>query len=133
MGCNCKNKKKLEDKEITNQEVVVNNKKSESIFIASLNYGLRFMMFVLTTIISMPIVTIFTIYMLFRTLVLNKNIDVTGILFSIGKLIQKRNIEKDVDDKDEDEDEWDVTLYDGLEDEDFSNIIETEDITVEKK
>lgn len=120
MGCNCKNKK-ISENNLDINDVSFSQIKNKSITITAINYVLRFLMFVITSVISIPVVIVFTIYMLFKTILIGKSIDISGTMKSIGTMLkQKENNDENEDEIDED-DEDDYEIYD------------VDDITVEKK
>ncbi len=109
MGCNCK-----KDGNQYNVDSDVNLTKR------ILNYSFRFIMFSLS-LITLPIIVIASIWILFRTLVLNKDVNITQILKFMIKASKKV--------KDDDDDDYDEDIYD---DEDEYELMDVENITYEK-
>jgi len=101
MGCNCKN---------DNNGIKVNenasNKSKQSLFIRSLIFLTKVIIFILTSVMATIIVIPFSIYMLYKTIFLNEGLNFNGILLSLGKKLKK----DDEDDEDEFEDEDEFVL-----------------------
>lgn len=108
MGCNCKSDKSI-DSYLTDSE-----KPKEKIGPRIGTYILKSLAFLLM-IAALPIINIFIIWFIFRTLMLNKDVNIKPLLTVIGKKFQ---------DKEEDEEEE----YDDLTEEDVV-MIDVEDIT----
>lgn len=107
MGCNCK---KDSNQYSVGSDVNVTKR--------ILNYSFRIIMFSLS-LLTLPIIVIFSTWILFRTLVLNKDVNITEMLKGVIKAFKTKN-----DDDDDDED-----IYD---DEDEYELMDVENITYEK-
>lgn len=108
MGCNCKNS--VQAKEI-NENRTTGNKIT--------HYFLKTLMF-LFIISLLPIINIYLVYIIFKMIVLNKEIDIKPLLLAIGEKF-KEKIE-------EDEDEEDDVDFDSLTPDDVV-MLDAEDIT----
>jgi hypothetical protein len=86
-----------------------------------LNYSFRMIMFSLS-LLTLPIILIFSTWFLFRTLVLNKEVNITEIL----KFIIKKFTNKKIND----DDDYDDDIYD--DDDDEYELMDVENITYEK-
>ena len=97
MGCNCKND--------GNQYSVSSD---VNLTKRILNYSLRIIMFSLS-LLTLPIIVIASIWILFRTLVLNKDVNITGMLkFMVKAFKNANNSNDDDDDYYDDEDEYEL-------------------------
>ena len=106
MGCNCKN---------GSQEPIIDNRPTG---VKITHYVLKTLMFLLM-IVLLPVINLFLIYFMFKTLVLNREIDIKPLLLAIGKKFQRNDDEEDDDD------------YYGLNPEDVV-MVDVEDITNKK-
>jgi hypothetical protein len=86
-----------------------------------INYSLRIIMFSLS-LLTLPIIVIASIWILFRTLVLNKDVNITGMLKFMVKAFKNANNNHDDDDDDDD-------YYD---DEEEYELMDVENITYQK-
>ena len=93
MGCNCKT-------QTEQYSVKTDVKLSKKIT----NYTLRSIVF-LVSLIFLPIILIVSIWFMFRTLVLDKEADIVGIVSSIGNLFISNKDKEDDDDDDDDMEE----------------------------
>ena len=109
MACNCKND--------GNQYSVASDVNLTKRII---NYSLRIIMFSLS-LLTLPIIVIASIWILFRTLVLNKDVNITGMLKFMVKAFKNANNNHDDDDDDD--------YYD---DEDEYELMDVENITYQK-
>lgn len=105
MGCNCKNSAQAQQ---------INDNRTTGVKIA--HYTLKTFAFLLM-IVLLPLINLFLIYFMFKTLVLSKEVDIKPLLLAIGKKF------KDKDDDDEDEID-----YETLTPEDVV-MVDVEDIT----
>ena len=102
MGCStCKNKnteKKVDDRPLG---------------LKVIGLLFRFILFIIASIVTSIIVIPFSVYMLFKTILLEEAIDFTGILLTMGGKL-KRNYDDEDDDEDEFEfeDEDEIVLLD---------------------
>ena len=101
MSC-CKDKKsknEIGDLELFKNPNINNDK---DWFYKSLNFGIRIIIFLLALSLVVPTVIPFTVYMLFKTIILeNGNIDIKPAMITLGKWMGLGNNSKD--------DEIDVT------------------------
>jgi len=124
MGCNCKNKKLSEVIKSVDENIKYDNNKNNSTALKIINYTFKTLLFLIVSALSLPIVVIFTFYILFKTLVLGDSINMNSAITSIGKALK---LNKDNDSNEEDED-----LIDEDNEDDYE-IYDVDDITVEKK
>jgi hypothetical protein len=110
MACNCKND--------GNEYSVASDVNLTKRII---NYSLRIIMFSLS-LLTLPIIVIASIWILFRTLVLNKDVNITGMLKFMVKAFKNANNNHDDDDDDDD-------YYD---DEEEYELMDVENITYQK-
>lgn len=108
-GCNCKNSAQAQQ---------INDNRTTGVKIT--HYTLKTLMFLLMVVL-LPIINLFLIYFMFKTLVLNKEVDIKPLLLAIGKKFKER----DEDDYDDDID------YETLTPEDVV-MVDVEDITGKK-
>ena len=99
MGCNCK----TQTEQYSVESDVKLNKKI-------INYTLRSVVF-LFSLILLPIILVASIWIIFRTIVLNKEINVFEILNSLGNLLKSNKNDDDDDDNYEIEEEYDIDDY----------------------
>ena len=102
----------------------MNNNNNNSTALKIINYTFKTFLFLIVSVLSLPIVVIFTFYVLFKTLVLGDSINMTGAITSIGKALK---LNKGNDNNEEDEDLIDEDSEDEYE------VYDVDDITVEKK
>jgi hypothetical protein len=122
MSCNCKNKN-LSDI-ISEGGVKSNNKKMWHVHVVG--YTVKSLVFLLTLIIGLPILNVYVIFLLFKLLVLNKNLDTSDLVSSLVNLTKKFTPkDDDDDDDDEDDDEFELT--------DVDDITEVEELTILEK
>ena len=95
MGCNCKTN-------AIDTEALMANSSGSKISIGQnvLKYSLKTLVFLLVLIL-LPIINLAIIWFIFRTVVLNKDIDIKPLLLSIGSKFQNKDDESDDDDYDE--------------------------------
>jgi uncharacterized membrane protein len=103
MGCNCKNS----SVETESEKIEKTNK------IKVFNIALNFIAFLIVTCIVIPLIIPFTIYVLFKTIVLrNSDMNVTSNLLKLGKkMMEKENSNKDDESYDlfENNDDYELT------------------------
>jgi len=87
MGCNCKSDKSV------NKTLINENKEKISITKKIINFALRTIVF-LTFILFLPFIITYIIWMLFKTIFLNKDIDIKPLLMMIADKFK-------IDDEDE--------------------------------
>ena len=109
MGCNCKNKN-LSDI-ISEGGIKSSNKKMWHVHVVS--YIVKSVAFLLTLIIGLPILNVYVIYLIFKFLVLNKNLNTNDLVSSLVTLTKKYT-PKDDDDDDDDDDEFELTDVDDI-------------------
>lgn len=102
MGCNCKTQN---DQQNVGPDMKLNKK--------IINYTLRSVVF-LFSLILLPIILVASIWFMFRTLVLNKEVDIIGMLSLINDKF-KSNKNDDDDDEYYDEDDYELVDVDYLE------------------
>lgn len=112
-GCNCKADKL--DAEILKKDKVKGPLPSVGTYI------LKVLAFVLM-IAALPIINLFIIWFIFRTLVLNREVDIKPLLYAIGAKFKPN-------DNDEDEDEVDINTLT----EDDVELVDVEDIAYKSK
>lgn len=104
MSCNCKNSAQAQQ---------INDNRTTGVKVT--HYILKTFAFLLM-IVLLPVINLFLIYFMFKTLVLSKEVDIKPLLLAIGKKFKE---------KDEDDDEID---YETLTTEDVV-MVDVEDIT----
>lgn len=125
MSCNCKNKN-LSDI-ISEGLVESSNKKMWHVHVVS--YIVKSIAFLITLIIGLPILNVYVIYLIFKFLVLNKNLDTNDLVSSLVTLTKKFTPKDDDDDEDDDYDDDD----DEFELTDVDDITETEELIILEK
>ena len=109
MGCNtCKSKNELVQKTLKFEN---DNNEKKSLFKKIAGYFLKVILFLISSILLIPVSIGITIWILFNTLILNKKLDVFSIVYAIGKLIFHKKYEEEKED-DEDFDEENYELED---------------------
>jgi hypothetical protein len=121
MSCNCKADNKLtsqitENKVKQNKFSINNIKKSST--------SLLYYLFVL--ILGLPFINIFFIWFLFKTIVINQNVDVTNLLAIVAKKLNVKIKDEEEDDDDDDDDLEILTENDVI-------LLDVEDITEPKE
>lgn len=106
-GCNCKNSAQAQQ---------INDNRTTGVKVT--HYALKTLAFLLMVVL-LPVINLFLIYFMFKTLVLSKEVDIKPLLLAIGKKF------KDNSDEDDDEDDID---YETLTPEDVV-MVDVEDIT----
>lgn len=84
-GCNCKNSaqaQEIHDNRTTGAKVA--------------HYTLKVLMFLLMVVL-LPIINLYLIYFMFKTLVLSKEVDIRPLLLAIGKKFKEKDEEDDDD------------------------------------
>ena len=113
MGCNCKGSNNFE---------LIENKETAPLGKQILNYSLKTLTF-LFMVAMLPIINLFIIWFIFKTLVLSENVDIKPLLYAIGKKF-KENADDEVDIDDEE--------FDSLTEDDVV-MIGVDDITKKSK
>jgi hypothetical protein len=109
MGCNCKNDKNNmlnKQDELNNNDVAKQNDeiKSLSLIYKVMYYGVRTLGFFISLII-VPIVLVVTVVFLFKTVVLDKNVNVMNLAKTIKRWQKVRALEvKEEEEEDDDND-----------------------------
>lgn len=88
-GCNCKGNNKNIDSYLADGE-----KSNEKLGPKIGSYVLKFMVFLLM-VAALPIINLFIIWFIFRTLMLNKEVNIKPLLNVIGKKFQDKEIEEE--------------------------------------
>ena len=91
MGCNCKSDRKIDD--ILENGSISKEKIGKQI----ISYSLKTLGF-LIVLALLPIINLFIIWFIFKTLVLNTSVDLKPLLSVIGKKFDTRNMNYDDDD-----------------------------------
>lgn len=111
--CGCKSNKNIDS-------YLSDGKKSDKKLVPTIGmYALKSIGFILM-LAALPIINLFIIWFIFRTLILNKDVDIKPLLLAIGKKFKQ--IDGDEDDSD----------YDSLTEEDVV-MVDVEDITNKSK
>lgn len=98
MGCNCKNSNEKNYVDIQESDVKIeNNKKPAYAFIF---YTVKVVGF-LISLLFLPVILGAAIWFMFKTIVLNKDLDITSLLKKIGEKKEKNIEEKENDDEEE--------------------------------
>lgn len=109
MGCNCKSGDKTMGDLLSSD-----SKSNEKIGQKISTYVLKGLVFILM-IAALPIINLFIIWFIFRTLILNKDVSIKPLLLAIGQKFQTKEEE-------DNEDYYDLT-------EDDVEMVDVEDIT----
>lgn len=117
MGCNCKNKNVLNGDNSS-------NKGKNALWVSIIEYSTKTLIFLLSLVFIIPIINVYLIYLLFKMVVLNKNIDAVDMLNSIIKLGKRLNVDEDEEEDEEEEEDYD---------EDELVLTEYEDISIYDK
>jgi hypothetical protein len=99
MGCNCKSDDRSIGRTLNNDS---NKKTSVNLFQKTITYSLKFLGF-LVMIMFLPLINLGVIWIIFKTLVLNKDVDFKPLLVKIGEIFYKDNDDDDDDDYEDDE------------------------------
>ena len=106
MGCNCKNKNVLDVNGSSNQE-------RNAIWVSVIEYSVKVIFYVLGLLLLIPVINFYLVYLLFKLVVLNKNVDTLDMLNSVIKLGKRLNRDEDEEeDEDEEYEEDELTLTD---------------------
>lgn len=95
MGCNCKN----DDNGVKIEKT--SNGKKEPIIIRATNLVVKVILFLMVMPVAGVIVPLFSIYLLFKVMFLNNEIDFSKNLKYFGKIILGKNKEDEEDEEDE--------------------------------
>jgi hypothetical protein len=107
MGCNCK-RDNITDLVFDTK----GNNSSKYWYIYVFEYTVKILAFLVTLIVGLPILNGYVIYLLFKFLILNRNLNTNDLVSSLVSLTKKFS-PKDEDDDDDDYDEEDeYTLTD---------------------
>jgi hypothetical protein len=87
MSCNCKNSAQAQE---------INDSRTTGMKIT--HYTLKTLAFLLMVVL-LPIINLFLIYFMFKTLVLSKEVDIKPLLLAIGKKFKEKDDEDDEDDE----------------------------------
>jgi hypothetical protein len=119
MSCNCKTNN-------INVGKTENNTNGHGVSFDNFKQRLtNILYYILVLIIGLPFVNIFFIWFLFKTIVINQNIDITNLLVIVAK---KLNVKlKDEEDDDDDDDELEILTENDVE------LLDVEDITEYKE
>ena len=111
MGCNCKNKNVLNGESSSNEG-------KNALWVSIIEYSVKTLIFLLSLVFIIPIINVYLIYLLFKMVVLNKNVETVDMLNSIIKLGKRLNVDEDEEDDEEeedyDEDELVLTEYEDI-------------------
>jgi uncharacterized membrane protein len=120
MSCNCKADNKLNvsttENRVKQNKLLINNIKQTST-------SLLYYLFVL--ILGLPFINIFFIWFLFKTIVINQNVDVTNLLAIVAKKLNVK-LKDEEEDNDDDDDLEILTENDVI-------LLDVEDITENKE
>lgn len=98
MGCNCKNKNGVEDIDSNGSVNGIPNATNETNFSKIVKYTVKSLVFLLVLALF-PIISVFIIWFIFKTIVLNKQIDMKPMISFVGrKLKDNVNEEEDYED-----------------------------------
>ena len=111
MGCNCKRDN------ITDLAFVTKgNKVRKAWYAYVLEYTVKIVAFLITLIVGLPVLNGYVIYLLFKFLILNRNLNTKDLVSSLVSLSKKFSPKDDDDDDDnEDDDEYELTDVDEIE------------------
>lgn len=111
MGCNCK-RDNITDLAFDTK----GNKVRKYWYVYVLEYTVKIAAFLLTLVIGLPILNGYIIYLLFKFLILNKNLNTNDLVSSLVSLTKKFTPKDDDDDDDDydEEDEFELTDVDDI-------------------
>lgn len=89
MGCNCKNSNNFE---------IIRDTEKAPISKRIINYTLKTLAF-LFMVLLLPIIVVFIIWFMFKTIVLSKNVDIKPLLYAIGNKFKEKDDEDYIDDE----------------------------------
>jgi len=84
-GCNCKNSAQAQQ---------INDNRTTGVKVT--HYALKTLAFLLMVVL-LPVINLFLIYFMFKTLVLSKEVDIKPLLLAIGKKFKDNSDEDDID------------------------------------
>jgi hypothetical protein len=108
MGCNCKSGNIADMALNGNGEYKVRKRWYVYVF----EYTVKIILYLLSIIIGLPILNVYVIYLVFKLLVLNKNLDTNNLVSSLISLTKKFTPNDNNDDDDDDDDNGDYKLTD---------------------
>ena len=112
MGCSCKNDNIV--------DMALNGGNSNTVvrkrwYVYVVEYIVKLMVYLLTICIGLPILNGYVIYLVFKLLVLNQNLNSKDLVSSLVSLTKKFTPNDDDDDDDDDDDEYELTDVDEIE------------------
>lgn len=113
MGCNCKNSNVADLAFDTKSDYKIKKRWYVYVF----EYVTKGIFFLLTIILGLPILNGYVIYLVFKLLVLNENLNSADLVSTLVKMTKKftpkdEDDEDDDDEDDEDEDDYEYELTD---------------------
>lgn len=112
MGCNCK-RDNITDLAFDTK----GNNVSKYWYVYVMEYTVKILAFLITLVIGLPVLNGYVIYLLFKFLILNRNLNTNDLVSSLVSL-SKKFLPKDEDDDDDyynEEDEYTLTDVDEIE------------------
>jgi len=121
MGCNCK-RDNITDLVFDTK----GNKVRKAWYSYVLEYTVKIIAFLVALVIGIPILNGYVIYLLFKFLILNKNLNTNNLVSSLVSMTKKFT-PKDDDDDDDDDDDYDEDDYE------LTDVDEIEELTIFEK
>ena len=120
MGCNCK------ANNITELAFSTNGDGVRKVWYAYvLEYTVKTLAFIVSLVVGLPILNFYVIYLLFKFLILNRNLDMNELVSSVSSLSKKIKMINDIEDEDDYEHEEDELI--------LSDVDEIEELTIFEK
>ena len=121
MGCNCK-RDNITDLAFDTK----GNNSSKYWYVYVTEYAVKILAFLITLVIGLPVLNVYVIYLLFKFLILNRNLNTNELVSSLISLTKKFTPKDDEnDDEDEDYDEEDEYI--------LTDVDEIEELTIFEK
>jgi hypothetical protein len=114
MGCNCKNNNVADLAFNTSS----NGKVKKRWYVYVFEYTVKIFAFLITLVFGLPVLNGYVIYLLFKFLILNRNLNANDLVSSLVSLTKKftpKDDEEDDDYEDDEEDEFQLTDVDEIE------------------
>jgi|LakMenE18May11ns_1017448.scaffolds.fasta_scaffold9648841_2 hypothetical protein len=123
MGCNCKTNNVADLAFNTKSDGKIKRRWYTYVF----EYIVKIFAFLITIVVGLPILNGYVIYLVFKLLVLNQNLNANDLVSSLVSLTKKFTPKDDDDDDDDDDDEDDDDDYE------LTDVDEIEELTIFEK
>lgn len=111
MGCNCKTNNVADLAFNTKSDGKIRKRWYTYVF----EYVVKILAFLITIIVGLPILNVYVIYLVFKLLVLNQNLNANDLVSSLVSLTKKFTPKDEDDDDDDDDDDFELTDVDEIE------------------